>query len=480
MMRSERQELVIAELKRQLWLAVPLSSVGILQYILQTISIMFVGHLGTLPLSGASMATSFASVTGFTLLMGITSALDTFCGQSNGAEQYHMLGIHMQRAMIVVSIVSVFLAIIWANTKQILVVMHQDKAISKEAGSYALFLIPSLFAYGPLQCILKFLQTQNIVLPMVITSGIAALLHTLLCWLLVFEFKLGSKGAAISNSICYWVNVLLISLYVKFSSTCKQTWTGFSKRALQDLFVFLRLAIPSALMVCLKVWTFELMVLMSGLLPNPVIETSVLSICLNTFGLAWMIPFGCSCAVSIRVSNELGGGNPNGASLAVRVALSISFIAALFMVLSMILARKVWGHLYSDDKQVIRYVSAMMPILAISSFLDAIQSTLSGVLAGCGWQKIGAYVNLGSFYVVGVPCAVVLAFFVHMHAMGLWLGIISAFIVQTSLYIIFTIRSNWEEEAKKAQSRVERSTTTPNTTTLRDSISPSQKLEQIP
>lgn len=120
---------------------------------------------------------------------------------------------------------------------------------------------------------------------------------------------------------------------------------------------------------------------------------------------------------SIRVSNELGGGNPNGASLAVRVALSISFIAALFMVLSMILARKVWGHLYSDDKQVIRYVSAMMPILAISSFLDAIQSTLSGVLAGCGWQKIGAYVNLGSFYVVGVPCAVVLAFFVHMHAM---------------------------------------------------------------
>lgn len=82
---------------------------------------------------------------------------------------------------------------------------------------------------------------------------------------------------------------------------------------------------------------------------------------------------------SIRVSNELGGGNPNSASLAVRVALSISFIAALFMVLSMILARKVWGHLYSDDKQVIRYVSAMMPILAISSFLDAIQSTLSGM-----------------------------------------------------------------------------------------------------
>lgn len=143
---------------------------------------------------------------------------------------------------------------------------------------------------------------------------------------------------------------------------------------------------------------------------------------------------------SIRVSNELGGGNPQGASLAVRVGLSTAFIEGLFMVLSMILARNVWGHVYSNDKQVIRYVSAMMPILAISSFLDAIQSALSGiypcisktvdeerhylsynfddagVLAGCGWQKIGAYVNLGSFYAIGVPCAITLAFFLHMHA----------------------------------------------------------------
>ncbi|KAI5382590.1 Protein DETOXIFICATION 16, variant 2, partial [Lathyrus oleraceus] len=303
------------------------------------------------------MATSFAAVTGFTLLMGIASALDTFCGQSNGAGQYHMLGIHMQRSMLVVSIVSVFLAIIWANTESILVAIHQDKAISKEAGSYALFMIPSLFAYGLLQCILKFLQTQNIVLPMVITSATAALLHTILCWLLVFQLNLGSKGAAISLSICYWVNVLFISLYVKFSPSCKQTWTGFSKKAFQDLSQFLKLAVPSAFMICLKVWTFELMVLMSGLLPNPVLETSVLSICLNTFGLAWMIPFGCSAAVSIRVSNELGGGNPRGASVAVRVGLSTAFMEGLLMVVSMIVARNVWGHVYSNDKGVMRYVS---------------------------------------------------------------------------------------------------------------------------
>ncbi|KAK9277775.1 hypothetical protein L1049_007322 [Liquidambar formosana] len=60
---------VLEELKKQLWLAGPLIAVSMLQYCLQVISIMFVGHLGELPLSSASMATSFASVTGFSVLV---------------------------------------------------------------------------------------------------------------------------------------------------------------------------------------------------------------------------------------------------------------------------------------------------------------------------------------------------------------------------------------------------------------------------
>jgi Na+-driven multidrug efflux pump len=38
----------------------------------------------------------------------------------------------------------------------------------------------------------------------------------------------------------------------------------------------------------------------------------------------------------------------------------------------------------------------------------------SGTARGVGWQKIGAYVNLGSYYLVGIPAAVVLAFVLHI------------------------------------------------------------------
>lgn len=67
--RKQNKQQVIEEVKKQLWLSGPLISVTLLNFGINLISVMFVGHLGELSLSGASMATSFASVTGFSLLV---------------------------------------------------------------------------------------------------------------------------------------------------------------------------------------------------------------------------------------------------------------------------------------------------------------------------------------------------------------------------------------------------------------------------
>ncbi|VAH31626.1 unnamed protein product [Triticum turgidum subsp. durum] len=76
------ESLLVIEVKKQLYLAGPLVVGSLLQNVVQMISVMFVGHLGELDLSSASIATSFAGVTGFSLLAGMSSSLDTLCGQS--------------------------------------------------------------------------------------------------------------------------------------------------------------------------------------------------------------------------------------------------------------------------------------------------------------------------------------------------------------------------------------------------------------
>ncbi|KAJ0537761.1 putative multi antimicrobial extrusion protein [Helianthus annuus] len=247
---------VIVEVKKQIGLAGPLIAVSLLQYCLEVISIMFAGHLGQLPLSSASMATSFASFTGFSVLLGMGSALETLCGQAYGAKQYHMLGIQMQRAMITLTALCIPLAIIWFYTTTIFIALGQDEEISIGAGNFIRWMIPCLFAYALLQCLNRFLQTQNIVVPMMIMSGVTALLHIFICWVLVYKLGLGIKGAALANTISNWINVVLLGVYVKLSPACKHTWTGFSKEAMNDLLSFLKLAVPSAVMICLEVATW--------------------------------------------------------------------------------------------------------------------------------------------------------------------------------------------------------------------------------
>lgn len=180
---------------------------------------------------------------------GMSSALDTLCGQSNGAKKHHMLGIHMQGAVFVVLLVSIPLAIILENTGTILIKLGQDPEISEAAGIYASYMIPVLFAYGVLQCLVRFLQTQNIVFPMMLCSGITTILHFPVCWILVFKSSLGYRGAAFAISISYWINAVLLALYIKFFSSCTKTWIGFSKDALHNIPTFVKLAIPSAIMV---------------------------------------------------------------------------------------------------------------------------------------------------------------------------------------------------------------------------------------
>ncbi|KAK1433850.1 hypothetical protein QVD17_10768 [Tagetes erecta] len=445
---------VFAELKLQLILAGPFIVVSFLQYSFLLTSIMFVGHLGELALSGASLATSFTNVTGFCFLMGVGGALETLCGQAYGAKQYQMLGVHLQRATVILILMAIPISIIWPFTGQIFTLFGQDLEVAKEAGNYAHWLIPSILPYGLLQCQIRFLQTQNNLKPLMLSTGFSSLLHVGCCWILVSKLGFGSSGAALSVSISYGVNAAILCVYIKMSCTCERTWVGFSKEGVRDLGGFIALGMPSALMVCLEHWSYEFSVLLSGILPNPKLETSMMSISLSTISMAYRIPFGFGNTVSTRVSNELGAGKHKSAKLAVWVALSLVITEVLVVGLVLMAARGVWAKMYTNEVEVVSYVSLVMPVLAISNVMDGVQGVLSGVARGCGWQKMCTLVNLGAYYLVGLPCAVTLTFVYNLGGKGLWIGNISGSGVQALLLLVITTRTNWGLEVNKAMNRV--------------------------
>uniref|UniRef100_A0A2N9ICG4 Uncharacterized protein n=1 Tax=Fagus sylvatica TaxID=28930 RepID=A0A2N9ICG4_FAGSY len=118
---------------------------------------------------------------------------------------------------------------------------------------------------------------------------------------------------------------------------------------------------------CLEWWSFELLILLSGLLPHPELETSVLfymsqydyNTLYNTIW-TWLLQQETSIVSTILLASG-----------------------------------RVFGYTFSNEKEVVDYVATMAPLVSLSVILDSLQGVLSGVARGTGWQHIGALCQPG-------------------------------------------------------------------------------------
>ncbi|XP_022636815.1 uncharacterized protein LOC106772925 isoform X5 [Vigna radiata var. radiata] len=437
------------ELKRISSMAAPMVAVTVSQYLLQVVSLMMVGHLGVLvSFSGVAIATSFAEVTGFSVLLGMSGALETLCGQMYGAEEYRKFGNYTWCATVTLMLVCVPISLVWIFTDKILMLFGQDPEISRAACEYCIYLIPALFGYAILQALTRYFQTQSMIFPMVFSSITSLCLHIPICWGLVFTLGLGHVGAALAIGVSYWLNVVWLAIYILYSPACQNTKIVFSSSALLCIPDFLKLAIPSGLMLCFEWWSFEVLTLLAGLLPNPQLETAVLSICLNATNLHYFVPYAVGASASTRVSNELGAGNPKAAKGAVRVVVILAVAEAVVVSTVFFSCRHILGYAYSNDMEVVDYVASIAPLLCVSVSVDSLIGALSGIARGGGFQQIGAYVNLGAYYLVGIPIGLFLGFHLQLNAKGLWMGTLSGSVLQAIILAIVTALTDWQKEVK--------------------------------
>ncbi|KAI9120207.1 hypothetical protein K1719_008855 [Acacia pycnantha] len=201
------------EVKSVCSVAVPMVIVNASTFFLQTITLMMVGHLGKLAQSNTGVAISLCAVTGFSVIFGLASALETLC---------------------------------------------QDPLIAHEAGKFAVCLIPALFGF-------------------LLDAG--------------FKSPMGPVGGAFAIGASYWLNVIVLALYIRFSDSCEKTRVPISMELFQGIGEFFRYAIPSAIMACLQWWSYEVTTLLAGLLqPNPELEISILAVCVSMNVTIYSIP----------------------------------------------------------------------------------------------------------------------------------------------------------------------------------------------
>ncbi|PON58374.1 Multi antimicrobial extrusion protein [Parasponia andersonii] len=443
--------LAVSEAKCIANIAFPMVLTGILLYSRSLISMLFLGRLGELALAGGSLAIGFANITGYSVLSGLAMGMEPICGQAFGAKRFKLLGLTLQRTVILLLLTSIPIAILWANMRRILLLCGQQDDIATEAQSYILFSLPDLIVQSILHPLRIYLRTQSITLPLTFCATLSIFLHIPINYFLVSVSNLGIKGVALSG---VWTNFNLVGsliVYVVISRVYKKTWPGISSECFSAWKSLLNLAIPSCISVCLEWWWYELMILLCGLLLNPQATVASMGILIQTTALMYIFPSSLSFGVSTRVGNELGASRPERAKLAAVVGLLYSSVLGFTALLFAVMVRNIWASMFTQDAEIIALTSLVLPIIGLCELGNCPQTTGCGVLRGTARPSLGANINLGCFYLVGMPVAIWLSFYAGFDFKGLWLGLLAAqgSCVVTMLFVL--ARTNWELQAQRAK-----------------------------
>ncbi|XP_042394228.1 protein DETOXIFICATION 48-like [Zingiber officinale] len=442
---------VVEEIRAIGRISVPSALTGLIIYSRAMISMLFLGYLGELELAGGSLSIGFANITGYSVLAGLAMGMDPICGQAFGAKQRKLLGLTLQRTVLLLLSTSVPIAFFWLNMKRILLRCGQDEEIASAAQVFVVFAIPDLFLLSFLHPIRVYLRSQSITLPVTYCSFASVALHVPLNYLLVVRWKMGIAGVALAM---VWTNfnlLLCLILFILVSGVYRDSWVSPSVDCLRGWSELLKLAVPTCVSVCLEWWWYELMIMMCGLLANPRATVAAMGILIQTTSLVYVFPSALSFGVSTRVGNQLGANRPERARNATAVGLAAAALLGLASMAFTTSVRHRWGRLFTDDPDILELTAVALPIAGLCELGNCPQTTGCGALRGSGRPGTGANINLGSFYLVGTPVAVLMGFMADVGFPGLWLGLLAAQASCAALmgYVIF--KTDWEVEAERAR-----------------------------
>nr|CAD1828884.1 unnamed protein product [Ananas comosus var. bracteatus] len=403
----------LVSLGRLVW---PIMITSFLLYSRSVVSMLFLGRLGDAQLAGGSLAIAFANITGYSVLKGLAMGMEPICGQAYGAKKWAVLGQAFQKTLLLLLLAAAPISLLWLKMDSILLYLGQDKEITAQARDYLLFSLPDLLAQACLHPLRIFLRAQSLTRPLTFCATFAILLHAPINCFLVSYMGLGVRGVALASA---WntinINLGLMGFLLLFDDVLKP-WAGWASFPgdLREWGHLISLAVPSAVSVCLEWWWYE---------HGPV------------------YPGGP------RI-----GGPPPGPGQARRECgpLRVCGLWASGLSLHRGGAACV-GRMFTDEPKILALTAAALPIVGFCELGNCPQTAGCGVLRGSARPTVGANINFSSFYLVGLPVAVLASLRLGLGFLGLWLGLVAAQASCAGL-MMYTVRNmDWEAQAERAE-----------------------------
>lgn len=245
--------------------------------------------------------------------------------------------------------------------------------------------------------------------------------------------RLGAIGCGVASAIVMWMMAAFMVLYIFLKPQYREfaAFRHFDKPRWDEIFALVKLGMPIAVSLFMEASLFGAVALLMGSIGT--IAVAGHQIALNVAAITWTIPLGISMAITVRVGQAIGRGEPRAARFSgfVGISLAAGFMTCAAIVL--LTAPQLIAGIYTQDSNVKAMAVTLLFMAAVFQIFDGLQVSGAGALRGLKDTKIPMIITSFAYWIIGMPLGYLLGITWGGGPQALWVGFICGLAVAAIL-----------------------------------------------
>ncbi len=419
-----------AEIRRTLQLAIPVIVGMVASFSMNFVDTLMAGRLPDKEIALAGIATGGAIWSAVLMfILGVLMGLQPVVAQLDGAGDQAEGGVAARQGLWIALGVSAPFVFVLLSGGTLLQWMAVDADIIPTSVVY----MRALTWGAPAICLMLLLrffsEGSGNTRPTMYIGLMGVMLNVPLNYILMFGKlgmpQLGAQGCGYATSIVIWLQAAVMFFYIRghhhyqgfelFKHWDWPRWAPISR--------LLRIGLPIGGAIFVEGSLFVgAALLIARLGPVP---ASAHLIAINFSALLFMVPLGLASAVTTRVGNALGRGEPEAARYAGLIGFVIVLITQTLGATTMLLIPEFIVRIYTDDAAITTIAVGLLFFSAIFQYSDGIQICAAAALRGLKDTMIPMFINILSYLIIGLSVGYYLTFNKAMGPAGMWIGMIA-------------------------------------------------------
>ncbi|XP_074660977.1 multidrug and toxin extrusion protein 2-like [Tubulanus polymorphus] len=386
--------------------------------------------------------------------MGMSMGIEGLFSQAFGAKNYRYLRLLLQRGLLILICSGLLLLPLNFTADKIFILLGQNATVAEEAGRMLMVMSPNNIFVLADAIFMRFLMSQDIVIPVVIVAIFNNVVSASICYITVIVLRLASLGVAISFLMFFGVSAVCVGIGSSLVNKDIIAIYRINTDILKNLWEVASMVLGSTVSIMCLTTAVTIGIFLTGTFG--VVELVTLGVSLQVIYFNLNIFWGISEACSIRVGFLLSSRDGQTAKRALFFYQGISMMVAVVFGVLICSLHAVLARGFASDSLVeaklkftLLYIGATLPLFAVDVIFNA-------AIRGCA--KIAIITTTCSMnLIIGTSLGLILLYFTRLGAISVVIGFQSSCVLNSFIFVPYAIFVlDWDEQSKLARLRTKK------------------------